>query len=256
MKRNKQRKLFATEAQLCAAFLAAAGDDWVAYAEIAGWDILLVRKADGFQVGVQAKLRLNLDVVNQALEDGWSRSATRAGPDCRAVLVPDNDSGKLDRVCTYVGLTIIRMRSPADPGRRGLRWFTPDLPGVGDWASDWYELAPDSRCRLPEYVPDVAAGARAPLQLTQWKVKAIKISVLIEERGFVTRKDFAHLNLDHRRWVAQGWVTIDVDRYVRGDAPNFKAQHPVVYEQVKRDIAKWAPPVLKLDLVEPTRLPL
>ena len=61
-------KPFASEADLCAAFLA-----WAArtapgvacYAEWAGWDILLVYP-EGFQLGIQAKLRLNAEVIGQA----------------------------------------------------------------------------------------------------------------------------------------------------------------------------------------------
>lgn len=62
-------KPFPTEAALCAAFIAAIDKRaWTPYAETAGWDILLVRKVDGFQIGVQAKLVFNLDVVNQAID--------------------------------------------------------------------------------------------------------------------------------------------------------------------------------------------
>ena len=74
--RGKTRHSFRSEADLCSAFLAIFRREyaakWVAYAETEGWDILLVRRADGFQIGIQAKLTLNIAVVNQCLADGQS----------------------------------------------------------------------------------------------------------------------------------------------------------------------------------------
>ena len=210
-------KPFATEADLCAAFIVALPAAWTSYAETAGWDILLVRKPDGFQVGIQAKLRLNAEVFAQALED--HHDVKWRGPDCRAILVPWADCTLgLGCFSPYCGITIIRMPSQLTAGpARGVRRrvfgsFEPDLPKHDqDWSTErhWFEMAPLERCRLPEYVPDVPAGARAPLQLTEWKIKALKIAVLLEDRGFVTRADFAHLDIDHRRWLAAAWSEFD-----------------------------------------------
>lgn len=89
MKKPKADKLFATEADLCAAFIASIdADKWIPYPETVGWDILLVRKDDGFQIGIQAKQKLNTDVINQALDEYGHWSAARAGPDCRARWAP------------------------------------------------------------------------------------------------------------------------------------------------------------------------
>jgi hypothetical protein len=246
-------KPFPTEAALCAAFLAAVDKrSWTPYPETEGWDILLVRKADGLQIGIQAKLRFNTHVISQALEGGYSSSLKRPGPDCRAVLVPEDEIQRhLRTICDYIGITVIKMRAA------GAHWreidfkhnarFTPDLPDRGDsWRREqWHELAPVKRCTLPDYVPDVAAGVPSPLQLTDWKIKALRLSVLLEERGHVTRLDFAHLDLDHRRWITLGWLRIENGRFVPGEAPpNFKTQHPIVYEKIKAE-AKWRPPVQK-----------
>ena len=83
-------KPFPTEAALCAQFIELIDKRiWTPYAETQGWDILLVRRVDGFQIGIQAKLSLNIDVIAQAIESSGHWSATAAGPDCRAVLVPE-----------------------------------------------------------------------------------------------------------------------------------------------------------------------
>lgn len=234
-------KLFAKEADLCAAFVAAIDKRvWTPYAETAGWDILLARKIDGFQIGIQAKLQLNIEVVNQAIEEYSYWAAAAPGPDCRAVLVPRGSTGKLTRVCDYLGLEIIQCDGPKPRNVSGPTFWPPLPAGPIDHRGDaWHEWCPAQRHKLPDYVPDVAAGAPSPLQLTDWKIRAIKIAVLMELRGVVRRTDFAHLKIDHRRWIANEWIVRKDDGYVVGSMPNFKAQHPIVYEKIKADAPKW-----------------
>jgi hypothetical protein len=247
MPRPPKPKPFPTEAALCAAFIAAIGPDWVAYAETENWDILLVRKIDGFQIGIQAKLRFGVDVINQAIEDGWTYKATMPMPDCRAVLVPDAEDKGFGKICDHLGLNVIRVR---DLERFGLNpkynpRFLPYLPRIGDrHSNDWHETATLKRHALPEYVPDVAAGAPSPLQLTDWKIKAIKLAVTLEMRKHLTRRDFAHHRVDHRRWVTQGWLKVVDGRFVKDAFPNFKKMHPVNYKQIRADAPKWLPKTL------------
>lgn len=103
--KTPKQKPFATEAELCARFIAAIGADWTAYAETEGWDILLVRKADGFQIGIEAKLKFNLDVVTQALETN-TYAVVSPGPDCRA------GTGRHSEVSPPRLVTTGRARSP------------------------------------------------------------------------------------------------------------------------------------------------
>lgn len=232
-----KQKLFTSEAALCAAFIASIGKDWTAYAETQGYDILLARVADGLQVGVQAKLRLTPMVLAQALETESRHGVHRPMPDYLAVLVPwDAVAVGMTYLCAHVGVTVVRMPARGRP--------EPPLPGMRHTDDDWYERIPAKRCKLPEYVPDVAAGARSPLQLTQWKISALKIAVLLEVNGAVTRGDFRHVGIDHRRWIAPGndWLQLGGAGWVAGKRmPDFRRQHPTVYEQIKSDIAKWSP---------------
>lgn len=237
-------KPFASEAEMCAAFVSCLSDGWVAYPETAGWDILLVRPADGFQIGVEAKLRLNAKVFAQALEGSWPEMS---GPDCRAVLVPMGESGAFGEIAAYIGLTIIGMRR-REHYDRPHHAFHPELPKpqnrYGYVNNNWREMLPVKRCRLPDYVPDVCAGHSAPVQLTHWKIQAIKIGIILETRGFVTRADFKALGLDHRRWTS-AWLDIDPSGrgWIAGPyTPNFRIQHPTNYEQIKADADKWMPP--------------
>jgi hypothetical protein len=239
--RSPKSKTFATEVDLCAAFLAAIPKEWTAYAETCGWDILLVRNEDGFQIGIEAKLRLKTEVINQTIEEYGYIACDRSGPDCRAVLVPNGDGGGFNRIASYIGFTIIRM----EPARHG---FRPMLPKINDRyrsMDEWHEWAPTQRHKLPEYVPDVRAGSPSPVQLTAWKIGALRLQATIEKNGFITRTDFRSFGLDHRRWLAREfqWLEQSINGYVKGPHfPNFAAQHPSVFEQIKTDLfGKMAP---------------
>jgi hypothetical protein len=113
----------------------------------------------------------------------------------------------------------------------------PKLPGPGTRSpnSPWHEWCPTARHPLPSYVPDVTAGASAPVRLMPWKIKALKIAALIELRGWVSRSDFKHIGLDARRWTnKRGWLRVSSSGYVAGKrTPNFAGQHPLVYSQIK-----------------------
>lgn len=267
--RMKKEKPFKLEAELCAAFISALPTGWIAYPETAGWDILLVRD-DGVQIGIQAKLKLNVTVVTQALEDYGGWGSAEPGPDYRAVLVPPGEGG-LQTICAYIGLTIItvvsgRYWSGDEPASEESKYrISPGLPrqdGSTRYGNHghWYEWLPSKRHRLPEYVPDVAAGVASPTQLTQWKIKAIKISIVLERRGYLVRSDFKHIGLDNRRWMPSGgqWLTIDKDAgvYRKGPHyPDFKQQHPKNWAEIEADYERWAPAPPLLPALEP-KLPL
>ena len=236
---------FETEAALCAAFIAAVATEgkWRSFSETGGWDILLVREADGVQIGIEAKLTLNAKVIDQSLPSPFNYGET--GPDYRAALIPGYATGSFGRVCGALGITVLRY------GPGSLR-IDPTLPLAGrrTWIDpNWHEWAPLRRVAVPDYIPDVPAGAPAPLTLTPWKVAAIKICVLLEERP-VTRSDFKHLGIDPRRWTSPwpGWLRPTEKGYVADRLPDFKAQHPRNYEEIKADKEKWMPPMVRLPL--------
>lgn len=228
---------------MCTAFVEKVGLDWTCYAETAGWDILLVRNTDGFQIGVEAKQRLNATVLTQALE----RRHESFGPDCRAVLVPYGSDGGLEAIAEHCGLTVLRIQSHTNwRGTKDVNFF-PALPRPTEgalWGGDWHESCPTKRCPLPEYVPDVVPGRPAPVQLTKWKIAALKVAALLELTGHVTRADFKVLGVDARRWITPGydWLRPENGAFVAGPRlPAFADQHPEVYARVKADAEKWLP---------------
>jgi hypothetical protein len=72
--------VFESEAALCQAFALWVPEEWVIYPETCSWDILLVHRVGGWQIGVQAKKALNAKVIAQSLA-GRARDAE--GPDFR-----------------------------------------------------------------------------------------------------------------------------------------------------------------------------
>jgi hypothetical protein len=239
----KKPEKYATEAALCADFIAWVKRDgreyrtgekpvaWTVYAETAGWDILLVGP-DGTQIGIEAKLRFNMKVLQQCLPDTWDGWHDQ-GPDYRAVLVPDWSSDDA-RVCNALGLALL--------GRNGSGWREASFrPGLleNESGGGWHYWSPRERCKLPEFVPDVAAGCPAPLRLTQWKVAALRITATLEVRGHVTRQDFREYSIDPRRWTGPGgWLLPGAvpGQFVRAPALDFDKQHPEVYAQVLAEV--------------------
>lgn len=238
---------FASEAELVAAFCACidpakwarnpdAAPKWTHYHETCGWDLLLAHP-DDYQVGIEAKLSLNAKVLEQALPGHWSADT---GPDYRAVLVPAYALQRhLTVLAAHVGITIISMRG-GDHAQ-----FSPWLPDEASNYSSmgWWNWGPTKRCVLPDYVPDVTGGKSAPVRLTAWKVKAIRLLILLERKGSVTRADMKTLGLDPTRWTAAGygWLDPGPAGWVRGEStPDFKAQHPRNWAEIEAQFDTWA----------------
>lgn len=263
--------LWATEAAMVADFTAwAARQGWVVYAETCSWDLVLVRPEDGFQIGVEAKLSLNAKVLCQVLEhDGYWKPGE--GPDCRAVLAPrEKTPNGLAMIARRLGIVFIEGSGPQEyafPRHTGPR-FIPELPDIkGPWSAlrdefergAWPEIHPDRRLKLPDYIPDVVGGHPSPVTLTQWKIGALKVMVILEIQGHITRADFTAMKMDSRRWT-QFWLgkeepPADAEnrfQLMRADprwfetkgCPDFRGQHPTNYQQIKDDRAKWLPPAL------------
>ena len=250
---------FQSEKALCQAFILGVQPDWIVYPETAGWDVLLVHRVGGWQIGVEAKLTLNAKVLVQAMDGGRRAS----GPDFRAVLVGRvvAENATLARA---LGLTVITpeperiYRGISRFQKQGPRLpkFAPELPQVervekiGQWWSpwcsgDWFDRVPEKRCGLPDYVPEVEAGVPSPMVLSEWKIKAMRVCVWVEKHATITRQVFRKLGIDPSRWMDGYWLEPAGPRGVwkKGKhfpGPQFKSQHPSIYEKVEADYPKWS----------------
>lgn len=255
MARKKVFK-YESEAEMCRAYTETVKDAdpdprnrWTIYPETAGYDFIMVRACDGLQIGVEAKQALNAHVLAQAARDGYQ---PRPGPDHRAVLVPATVGvkGTLE-LARLLGITVIRAFGP---DRSGVHRFSPALPRAVDnrgyritrqeyrRGADWMFWYPPAPLELPDYVPDVPAGVKGPAALTLWKVKAIKLLVVLTKVGHATRKDFHALDMSPSIWLQRGWLKPSSKRgiYMRGNPPDFAAQHKVNYAEIEADFDSWA----------------
>lgn len=232
--------IFSSEQELVSTFVSTVDkNQWKIYPETGDFDLLLVRQEDGFQIGIEAKLRLNMKVVSQAADLTRGKlSAVAPGPDCRAVLVPQTKQrSEFHALLEVLQIVVIRIG-----GRKDQPWCSRALPRLTGYQSDWPEHFPHERIALPDYVPDVSAGVRGPTKLTLWKVKAIKLVVLLRRRGYLVRRDFARLECSPSVWTQRRWI---VPSEVRGQwiegagIPDFKSQHPVNFEEIERDFESW-----------------
>lgn len=245
---------FPTEAALCAAFADAVPKGWTVYNETGGFDMVLVHDT-GFQIGVEAKMRLNPKVILQAVDTGIMKGR-KPGPDARAVLVPHSTttSSDLARLASLLSVTVIslRRRTHWEPQKPGSWAITPDLPEAQNiilgrfWTNDqWFDLCPVARVKLPEYVPDVPAGTPSPMVLGRWKIQAIKVCIWVERHKAVTRQHFRALGIDPGRWMTGYWLKKGMVRgeWVAGPhfpLPQFRAQHPTIVDAIEADFDKWS----------------
>lgn len=247
--RNRVPIPWKLEAEMCEAFASKAREaGWTVYPETAGWDLLLVGD-DHVQIGVQAKLRCNLDVIAQAAEPiirNSNRPKSARGPDHIVVLVPQATT-VFHTVCRLLGIVVIDARRQYDRRPRScaydvrLEFDAPSLNRAPLIHATRREFA-GGRCRLPEFVPDVPAGVPSPIQLTDWKIKAIRMCALLRRRGWVTSADFKAADLSISRWTnGEWWLKANGEKFGRlkkyvasGRHPLPDEDHPEIAEQVRQ----------------------
>lgn len=200
-----------TEAELCNWFQGVAeAEGFTVYNEWADYDQVLVR--DDVHIGAEAKLRANADVLSQAIA-GWRWPDDMDGPHHRAVLVP-KASGAFKEVAGALGVVVFEQRNY--PTADNLEWAR-DLERRGITGGPlhrFWSVPTADRYRwgkgvsLPEVVPDVQAGKPAPVRLTPWKLKAIRLCLRLRDKGYITVRDFKEFDVDPSRW-RHSWLRPD-----------------------------------------------
>lgn len=212
-------KPFDKETELCAHFIEDAKSlGWKIYPETAGFDILCVATAttlgrhfnQGDQLGIQAKLSPNMDVLYQSLPP-TVQHATRhnKGPHYFGILVPFAPQG-FHEVAGRLGIKVFEAAKQLSYRRRqnkvGVLEPCP-VAGLRDYVSKWpASTTYAKRCWVPEYEVDIEAGAPGPMQLTLWKDKALRLVLHGQHKGYLTTKDFKTFDVSMVRWVKNRWI--------------------------------------------------
>lgn len=199
---------FVSEAALCdalAAAVRAAGWRW--YPETSGWDAIAVLP-DETQVGVQAKLRANVDVLAQCIPDPAARTHPRLRPgvDVRAVLVPDAEPA-FRRLATALRVVVLRGRVVRGDDSE---WYGYDGVRQAETVSGASYLARvvadaprheySQREWLPPFEPDLPAGVPSPRSVTPWRLAAARLCAEIRAGLTPTAKDLAERGMALSRW--------------------------------------------------------
>jgi hypothetical protein len=193
------------ESDLCAEFKTwLINRGFTVYPEQSDWDMVAIPSPDrgvaqlssvnGNQLGIQAKMVPNVDVLYQSIRD------TRQAPDLRMVLVPCSNR-EFIAVAKTLGLGIAsRMISHGRRKRMSPNggFFISVIPK--QWNSEplW----------LPPITTDLPAGAKSPLSLTKWRVAALKICRIADSRsnGHLTSADFKAQGITTQTWIQNRWM--------------------------------------------------
>lgn len=178
--------LFSSEEELCARFMPLAREaGFRVYPETSNWDILLVEPSTGRQIGIQAKLRPNLDVLAQALPFAGTHMRSD-GPDVRAVLIPSTPQA-FHVVALHLNLHVYA----------GALVTSDAIRTTFDHAHVW-EFK--KREWVPEVEIDMPAGTAGPQRITPWKMAAVTICLRVLDKGYVSPADFRELRINQAWW--------------------------------------------------------
>lgn len=177
---------FLSEADLCKQFSEyAVREGWMVCNEHEGWDMMLHRESTGEQLGIQAKLLGNVQVVWQAFR-GMQRERT---PDVGVVLVP-KASPELRGVCLALGLAVAESNTSRSDLAAGYYHFEVTMP-VGK-----EETRMRQRCSVPKHPNEAPAGVPSPRKFTKYTERELRLEVLFHRRGgWVNTKDFQRVGL-------------------------------------------------------------
>jgi len=193
-----------TEADFCArirTWAEAAG--FTVYPEVCDWDLVLVvgggtpttmRMLDlrhGDQIGIQAKLRANCDVLQQALPTGY-------GPEWRFVAAPKTGSG-FRAVAERLGIGVIESYE-RDAEHLSISPFRLRV---------WPNRIDSKRLKLPSIASRaIVAGVPCPRQLSTWRENALRFIAWARQQPdqIVRSRDLRRFGLAPARWH-HTWLT-------------------------------------------------
>jgi len=231
------KKHFNTEAELCDAFIHFVNKNgWTVYPEQNGWDMLLVK--NDIQIGIQAKIRPNIDVLYQTLPPyiimPVNGTETKKGPNFRAVLT-QGVYVEFRTICRSLRIIAISPRHIRADGT------------IEDWDGGWlieenlneaYRWKPMKQEWLPDIVPMHKCGVASPTTLSKWSQSALKAFAYLEENKTITSKKIKEYGINSQLLVQLKYIkpTIDKDGrhtlYIKGEClEKFILKHEKEYEK-------------------------
>lgn len=200
MKRRQQAPagMFGSEEELCSSFIEVArAAGYQVHPECGNWDLLIVCRETGDQIGLHAKLKPNVAVLAQALTN-----ERLPGPVIHAVLVPVATAEFLF-VAKRLRLLVLE----------GVRLDSLNLREVFAKAPRW---AHPEREWAPEVEISARSGVPSPRKITKWKLAAVDLCLRARVRGYVTRAEMKELNLRMGWWLNPKYGAVLARRVVDG----------------------------------------
>lgn len=252
---DELKEIITSEADLCAFFMREVGEElegWVCHPETGGFDIVMAH-VDGRQIGVEAKLQLNAKVADQILPSESSYRYLERGPDHRLVIVRSitEANAGIARMLTLLGVRVISPRlSFSSKDSKEIPKFQlryelgrdedvrePDKHHgfnhayYGHSHMAMFDWNPAKRIELPEIPSTAAAGVPGPVQMTPWKMGAMRVLARLRAQGYISTKQIAAEGVSPSIWT-QSWL---VRGEIRGqwlEGPKMTKidqQHPELY---------------------------
>lgn len=206
MSKIKYKNPYNSENELCNIFIEyAKKNNWRVFPETSNFDILIVK--NNFQVGIQAKLKPNIDVIAQSLDHSHEKS-----PNIKAILVPQA-TRKFKLVCKalkiYVIEGVIKKCKVENNGKKiniKVYWDKEIKTILPNENNKYYLRISKNKCWIPDVEINTPAGVKSPKRITEWKVKAVKICIKLNEKKFLTSMDFKLANLSMIIWRSKKWI--------------------------------------------------
>ncbi len=241
MKLPKFKNPYKLESELCETLIKyAKSHGWKVYPETSGWDILLVKD---IQIGIQAKLKDNIKVLSQTVDYVNPKfKAKYPSPHIKAVLVP-RASQDFKRVAFALGIFIIEGVNVEYLDFK-FQWTKQIKTNFNNYSRDaHYFTEPAKLCWVPEIEPNMIAGTKSPKLITPWKIQAVKMCLLLNNKGFLTSEDFKKENMSMTIWQQNNWIINSKEKegrltkYVKNtnlDLPD--TLYPEITESIKKSL--------------------
>ena len=186
MKRDRHHHDYKSEAELCSFFAEyARAVGWKVFPETSDHDLLLVAGADvrtmgvdvGEQIGVQAKLLPNVEVLYQAMPHPHAK----AGPNYHAILVP-RATQAFKVVAGRLGIIVFEATGGPKDEKTLERSVRNELMALPSHLKTYYPAL----SWHPEIELWTQPGVPHQTSITPWKVGAVRLCMVGVERGFLT----------------------------------------------------------------------